>query len=959
MSKKRIHELAKEYGMSGKDLAGKLRNLGYSHAKSHMTALDEFEVLQAQALLEAHGIIQESSGEIVEDLGGGLILRKKKKKKKVEAPEPEPSAAVTEVSPAPEPEPAPEPAFEVASTEAAPPAELVEEVPATPPVLDLPVAEAPAEPAAEAAPPAEASATEAPAAEPESVEAAPEPTVAEPTPADPAGAAADVLPAAAATGEGSTETPAAPVEIKPEAKAETKAEEIPAAAAPAASAAKPATADAAATAAAAAATEAKPKRQGKVVGFIDLSKIKSDTPRKSQSRRHRSRDDVMPNVQPTMRHDPRRAMMRGDRGARDVLSASQLREREAGRFLRRGRQQFGGAGRGRGRGRGRDSISLGSPYAGSEIKIEEPVTVKKLAETLSVKNNQMLKVAWAELGFGNVNINTTLDEDTAMLLANEFEVELKVIKIIEAEEALIEDLKATRSAIEEELLETRSPTIAFLGHVDHGKTTLIDKIRSSAVADGEDGGITQHIGAYRVTTDKGHDLTIVDTPGHAAFTNMRARGAQAVDIVVLVVAADSGVQPQTEEALNHAKAAGTPIVVALTKIDRPEANAQKAQEQLAGLNLIPEDWGGETAMLPVSGITGEGVQDLLERVFLESEILELNCHADGPASGVVLEAEVQQGKGIVAHVLVQDGTLKRGDVILAGEGYGKVRSLTNDRGQVVDDAGPSVPVEVSGLSALPGIGEAFHVVKNLGMAKEVAGERTRKTRSQLLAESSQQKGAAFLEAVTGPKVEEVNVIIRTDVQGSAEVLKQSVIDLEHTEVRIKVIQSGVGAVTENDVLLASTSEALIIAFRVGVNSKARKEADRQGVEVRSYSVLYTVLDDLREIMEGRLAPEIQEDTAGHAEIRRVFKSSKFGSIAGCFVLDGVIARNHKVRLLRDDTVIWTGALASVRRESDEAKEVREGFECGLLLKGYNDIREGDIIESYKITEIKRTLEGSS
>lgn len=958
MSKKRIHELAKEYGLSGKDLAAKLRSLGYSNAKSHMTALDEFELLQAQALLEAHGIIQETGGESVEDLGGGLILRKKKKKK-VETPEDEPEVSAEDDAPEPDDDSEPE---SHAHEEAAPEpvaAEVVEAPPAPEPAA--PEAPAPVKP--EPAPvqepePADEPQTVEPAGqrvEPDPVqEPAPEPA-ATPEPRRDSAVASETKPeqpAVAASAEAPTAPePKVPAPAQPKAAATTGSESAPAAPAAAVPSGKPPVTKA----------PVKPKRQGKVVGFIDLSKVSSGEPKKSQSRRLRSRDDVVPDVQPTMRHDPRKAMMRGDRGARDVLSASQLREREAGRFLRRGRTQQTGSGRGRtgGRGRHRDMSSPGSPYAGTEVKIEEPVTVKKLAETLSVKGNEMLKTAWGMLGFGKVNINSLLDEDTATLLANEFEVELSIIKIVEAEEALIEDLKATRSAIEEQHLELRSPTVAFLGHVDHGKTTLIDKIRASAVADGEDGGITQHIGAYRVTTEKGHDLTIVDTPGHAAFTNMRARGAKAVDVVVLVVAADAGVQPQTEEALNHARAAKSPIVVALTKIDRAEANPQKAQEQLAGLSLIPEDWGGETAMIPVSGITGQGIQDLLERVFLESEILELNCHADGPASGVVLEAEVEQGKGIVAHVLVQDGTLKRGDVILAGEGYGKVRSLTNDRGKVIEFAGPSVPVEVSGLSALPGIGEAFHVVKNLASAKEVAEERSRKTRAQMLAESSQQKGATFLETVTGPKVEEVNVIIRTDVQGSAEVLKQSVVDLAHTEVRPKVIQSGVGAVTENDVLLASTSDALIVAFRVGVNAKARQAAEREGVEIRSYNVLYSVLDDLRDVMEGRLAPEIREEVAGHAEVKRVFKSSKFGAIAGCAVLDGTVARDHRVRLLRDDTVVWTGGLASIRREKDEAKEVREGFECGILLKGYNDVREGDIIESFKVTEIKRTLEDAS
>ena len=381
-------------------------------------------------------------------------------------------------------------------------------------------------------------------------------------------------------------------------------------------------------------------------------------------------------------------------------------------------------------------------------------------------------------------------------------------------------------------------------------------------------------------------------------------------------------------------------------------------EQLAGKDLIPEDWGGETAYMPVSGITGEGIQELLERIFLESEILEeqLACHPSGAASGVVLEAEVQQGKGIVAHLLVQDGTLERGNVILAGEGYGKVRSLHDDFGREIETAGPSVPVEVSGLSALPGVGEPFHVVPKLEEAKKVAEERARKTRAAYMAERRKMDSAATLQRLSGPVVDEVNVIVRADVQGTVEVLKNQVEEQQHEEVEARVLQAGVGAVTENDVLLASTSNALIVAFNVGIGAKARQAADREGVTIRSYNVLYDVIDTVRDLMEGRLAPEVSEEVTGHVEIKRIFRSSKIGNIAGCMVLDGTIARDNRVRLLRDDQVVYTGTLASLKREADDAKEVREGFECGLVLKNYNDIREGDIVEAYKVIETKRTLE---
>jgi translation initiation factor IF-2 len=646
--------------------------------------------------------------------------------------------------------------------------------------------------------------------------------------------------------------------------------------------------------------------------------------------------------------------MRGDRGPRNQLSASELRQREASRFRRR----VGGAkGRDDRRNRVRHDGPTGSPHTGGSVKISEPITIKKLAETLALKSNQVLKVAFDQLGFGAVNINSVIDEDTAVLLANEFEVEVIVTQEVEAEEALISGLKERRMQVEDEHLSSRPPTVAFLGHVDHGKTTLLDALRDSQVADGEDGGITQHIGAYRVTTKSDKALTIIDTPGHAAFTQMRARGASAVDVVVLVVAADAGVQPQTEEAYNHAKAAGTPVVVAFTKTDRPEANTQRAKEQLSGIELIAEDWGGSTGMIEVCSPEKRGLDELLERVFLESELLELKAHPDGDASGVVLEAEVLQGKGIVAHLLVQDGTLKRGDVILAGQGYGKVRSINDDCGVEIQTAGPSSPVEVTGLSALPGVGEAFHVVERLEHAKEVAEERSRKLREASLADRRRTDATTIL-AAGGKTMEKVDLIVRADVQGSTEVLKASLSELDHEEVKVEVLQAGVGAVTENDILLASTSGALIIAFRVGVNSRARQAADREGIDIKNYQVLYEVLDDVRDLMEGRLSPEFTEEIRGHAEIKQVFSSSKLGNIAGCMILDGKINRNDKVRLLRDGQVVWTGSLASVRREKDEVKDVREGFECGLLLKNYNDIREEDVIEAFVINEVKRTL-GSS
>ncbi|NOT31904.1 MAG: translation initiation factor IF-2, partial [Planctomycetes bacterium] len=606
------------------------------------------------------------------------------------------------------------------------------------------------------------------------------------------------------------------------------------------------------------------------------------------------------------------------------------------------------------RGEARREAGTASPLSGGVIAIEAPVTIKKLANALSVKENQVLQEAMKQVGFG-ININSIIDNDTAVLLAEEFGVDLEVKTQIAAEAALIEELAASRRAVGEAKLVKRAPCVAFLGHVDHGKTTLIDTIRSSSIADSEAGGITQHIGAYQVTTQRGHTLSIVDTPGHAAFTAMRARGANAVDIVVLVVAADDGVMPQTEEALNHARAAKTLVVVALNKIDKPGANPERVKAQLATLGLQPEEWGGTTAMLAVSGLKGTGLEELLERVFLESEVLELRAHPEGPASGIVLEAEIQQGKGKVAHLLVQNGLLEKGDVILAGEGYGRVRSIHDDRGNLRNDAGPSLPVEVTGLNELPTVGDRFYVVDSLEKAQEVATERARHTRQISQIERRTVSHENILQVVADAEKPTINLIVKADKQGSVEVLKHQVGLFAHDEMQINLLHAGVGAVTESDVDLATTSNSRILAFHTSANARVRQMAERGKVEIKLYDVLYDLLEDIRRLMEGELAPERREEITGHAEVRRVFKSSKFGNIAGCFVLDGSLFRSSQARLLRDSSVIYTGAVASLRREKDDAREVREGFECGITLKDYDDLRENDVIEAFKVVEVKRTL----
>jgi len=910
-AKKRVYDIAKEYGMTGQELAAKLRDLGFTQIKSHMTALSDFELLEVQARLEAYGIVGESTAE-ENSIGGLKIKRKRKPSKKAEPGEAEPAA------PRPTPAPPPPPA---AST---PPSTEPAEAPAPAPA---PVAEATPAPAPE--PPAEVAEAE-PSPEPAAPEKPPVEPVEEPIPEPTAAAAPEASEPGAPAEQAAAEPVADSTPEKPEPAGATTEEE-PDIVRPSAK-----------------------RRSGKVVGFIDPSQFQRQQPSKPESRRLRSSDDVVPDVMPTMGRDRKSGMVRGDT-TRGTMTAQELRDREQGRFLRRrrGPAAAGSPGGRRGHGSRGDSAS-GSPLSGGSVAIEAPVSIKKLANTLAVKENQVLQEAMKQVGFG-ININSIIDNDTAVLLAGEFGVELEVRTQIAAETQLIEELEQSRRAVGEEDLVKRAPCVAFLGHVDHGKTTLIDTIRASRIADAEAGGITQHIGAYQVTTQHGHTLSIVDTPGHAAFTAMRARGANAVDIVVLVIAADDGVMPQTEEALNHARAAKVPVVVALNKVDKADANVERVKSQLSAMGLTPEEWGGDTAMLPVSGLKGTGIEELLERVFLESEVLELKSHPQGPASGIVLEAEIQQGKGKVAHLLIQDGSLKRSDVILAGEGYGRVRSIHDDRGQQLDEAGPSMPVEVTGLNELPTVGDRFYVVDTLEKAQEVATERARTARQLSQIERRTVSHENILEVVAEADKPTINLIVKADRQGSVEVLKHQVGLFEHEEMQVNLLHAGVGAVTESDVDLATTSGARILAFHTSANSRVRQMAERSGVEIKIYEVLYDLLEDIKRLMEGELAPEVREEVTGHAEIRRVFKSSKFGNICGCMILDGSVFRSSQARLLRDSSVVYTGAVASLRREKDDVREAREGFECGITLKDFDDIREGDVIEAFKVIEVKRTL----
>jgi translation initiation factor IF-2 len=554
------------------------------------------------------------------------------------------------------------------------------------------------------------------------------------------------------------------------------------------------------------------------------------------------------------------------------------------------------------------------------------------------------------MGMGQmVTINQVLDQDTAMILVEEMGHKAFAAKLDDP------DLDLGIAGHDAELL-GRPPVVTVMGHVDHGKTSLLDKIRLAKVASGEAGGITQHIGAYHVETPRGV-ITFLDTPGHEAFTAMRARGAKATDIVILVVAADDGVMPQTKEAIAHARAAGVPIVVAINKIDKPEANPERVKQELVAEQVVPEEYGGDIPFIPVSAKSGEGIDSLLENVLLQAEVLELKAPKDAPAHGLVIEARLDKGKGPVATVLVQSGTLKRGDMILAGSSFGRVRAMLDENGKPCNEAGPSIPVEIQGLSEVPAAGEAVQVVPDERKAREIALFRQGKFRDVKLAKQQAVKLETMMETMGEGAIEAklLPIIIKADVQGSQEALSQSLQKLSTPEVKVQIVHAGVGGITETDVNLAVASKAVIIGFNSRADALARKLAENNGVDIRYHNIIYDAVDEVKLALSGMLTPDKKEEITGMVEIRQVFLVSKVGAIAGCLVVDGLVKRTSSVRLLRDNVVVWTGELDSLKRFKDDAKEVRAGVECGLSLKGYNDIKEGDQLEVFEVTEVARSL----
>ena len=616
-----------------------------------------------------------------------------------------------------------------------------------------------------------------------------------------------------------------------------------------------------------------------------------------------------------------------------------------------GRGNFRGGQRGR-RSSDRDARPDSNFVAPTEFKVievhvPETITVGELAHKMSVKSNEVIKHLM-KLG-QMVTINQPLDQDTAMIVVEEMG-HTAVTAALDDPEAFTDDDVQGQTA--ESL--PRAPVVTVMGHVDHGKTSLLDYIRRAKVASGEAGGITQHIGAYHVETPRGM-VSFLDTPGHEAFTAMRARGAQATDIVILVVAADDGVMPQTREAIKHAKAAGVPIVVAINKIDKSDANLDRVKGELVTEEVVPEEFGGDSPFVPVSARTGAGIDTLLEQVLLQAEVLELRAPVDALAKGLVIEARLDKGRGPVATVLVQSGTLKAGDIVLAGSTYGRVRAMLDENGKTIKTAGPSIPVEIQGLTEVPQAGDDFLVMLDERRAREISTYRAGKFRNTKLAKQQAAKLENMFSDINAGEVKMLPIIIKADVQGSQEALAQSLLKLSTDEVKVQLVYSGVGGISESDVNLAIASKAVLIGFNTRADAQARKQAENNGVDIRYYNIIYDAVDELKAAMSGMLTPDKKEEVIGTAEIRQVFKVSKIGSIAGCMVTAGVVRRSARLRLLRQNIVIFTGELDSLKRFKDDAKEVKETFECGLNIKNYNDIEVGDVLEFFEIKEVARTL----
>jgi len=678
----------------------------------------------------------------------------------------------------------------------------------------------------------------------------------------------------------------------------------------------------------------------------------------AQAKRGKAQDAVKrpkrlhaaPSEQPRddQRRKPRGRLDRNAPGGRGKqrghnLSLSDLDAAEGGLARRRGRKKM----KATHEEHSRHGFEMPTEKKLVEVELADMITVAGLAQQMSVKSGEVIKELM-KLGV-MATINQMIDQDTATLVVEEMGHKVKLISADALEENLVETL-----AQHEGTDEARAPVVTVMGHVDHGKTSLLDYIRKSRVASGEAGGITQHIGAYHVETDHGM-ISFLDTPGHAAFTAMRARGAKSTDIVILVVAADDGVMPQTEEAINHARAAEVPLIVAVNKIDKEGADPERVKNELSAKEVIPEDWGGDTQFVNVSAITGDGVDELLDAILLQAELLELTAPKDVPAQGIVIESRLDKGRGSVASLLVQSGTLRQGDIVLAGLQYGRVRAMLDENGQPIEEAGPSIPVEILGLDGTPDAGDQFAAVESEKRAREVADFRQEKSRDNKLARQQAAKLDNMFESMTAGEKQTLNIVVKADVRGSLEAIQTALLELGNDEVQVNIVTGGVGGIAETDVTLAMTSNAVIFGFNVRADNAARKLIEDEGLDLRYYNVIYDLIDDVKQALSGMLAPEMREEIVGIAEVRDVFRSPKFGQIAGCMVTEGAVHRAKPIRVLRDNVVIYEGELESLRRHKDDVNEVRSGTECGIGVKNYTDVKVGDQIEVYDVQEVARSL----
>ncbi len=938
MSKIRVYEVARQLGLENRELLAKIASLGIQ-VRNHMSSLEAADLDRVKRALE-----KEKQQNVVEEHIRPTVVRRRVVSRVKEEPAavggapsarpaPAPSAAEEPAPPAPRKGRVPKPMPRVAEASAASAAEVDASVqpppepPAAPPAAPKPepgpaaVPPESSQPGAEAAPqPAEERAplekperppARRPAARPAPVVEQPESVEAPPEQAPPEAVAPPAL--APPPGDEMVSPPVAAA--SPPSPEESKPAQVPSYEQRLGNAALP---------------PGVISRGGQVAaGPTRLSAA-------ARSRIVSQHTEQRRTVESSVSAPPRRREL-----ARAAIGPTGRQQMRPGRAARAKKPAPG---------KKTQKPELTTPSAQKRvIRIEDQVGLQTLAQRMSLKATEVL-MKLMQLGMTGVMINSTLDADTAKVVASEFGFEVENVAVsyddfIEEARGKFQDTEAER--------ETRAPVVTVMGHVDHGKTSLLDRIRKTNVVARESGGITQHLGAYRVDTKKG-PLVFLDTPGHAAFTAMRARGAHVTDVVVLVVAADDGAMPQTKEAINHARDAEVPIVVAVNKIDKPDARPEAVRRELAGLGLQPEEWGGDTIFVDVSAATGDGVDELLESISLQSEMLELRSNPKIPGQGVVLEAYVDRGRGPVANLLVQEGMLKTGSIVVAGGAYGKVRAMTDDRGKQASKAGPSVPVEVLGLSEIPAAGDTFHVVTDTKVAQQLAERRKASSTPAVSVDASRVGLDQLFQKMQEGEAAELKLVVKADVQGSAEALVKALGELSSDKVRVNVIHSGVGAVTENDVMLAFASSAIVIGFQVRPTGGAVKVSKSERVEIRTYRVIYDVIDDVKAAMAGLLKPELVERSLGRAEVRQVFALTK-GKIAGCFVADGKLLRSGRARLVRDSVPVWEGAIKSLRRVKDDVREVASGLECGVALENFSDIKENDIIECFEVEEVAPSM----